>query len=292
MRSLRGFSLVAASLWTTAASAAPIESAIPHGHIGQLRVEVSQAGHVVRSLVLHLPLTSEPSGPTNLLAEQHLTAGQQAAWDHRNRTITENMIDPDEMTRIWTGFAKSCDPAPESAACAAAKEEVDALQARTSRANARAEAQLASGPAMDADSNRFQKWGGNPERGCGTAVSRIGPKVHRLVHAAGDELTLDAVNICSSQLVLDRRTGRAFLKISPLIYVAPGDRMGTFNLDHLQRKASNIEVEPGGPIGSPPHAILRELRIEGSLDAFTASARLPAKTGAPLEVKIDFHRGR
>jgi hypothetical protein len=201
------------------------------------------------------------------------------------------MIDPDEMTRIWTDFAKACDPAPESAACAAAKEEVNALQARTSAANARAEAQLASGPSMEAESHRFQKWGGNPDNGCGIVVSRIGPKAHRLAHAAGDELTADAVNICSSQLVLDRRTGRAFLKINPLIYFAPGDRVGTFNLDHLQRKAPDIVVEPGGALGIPPHAILRELRIAGSLDAFSASARLPAKTGAPLEVKIEFRQG-
>jgi hypothetical protein len=34
----------------------------------------------------------------------HADLGQQAAWDHRNRTITENMIGPDEMTRIWTDF--------------------------------------------------------------------------------------------------------------------------------------------------------------------------------------------
>jgi hypothetical protein len=122
-------------------------------------------------------------------------------------------------------------------------------------------------------------------------VSRVGPKAHRLANAAGDDLTPEAVNICSSQLVLDRRTGSVFLKIDPLIYVAPGDRAGTFDLDHLQRRAPSIVVEPGGALGTPPHAILRELRIEGSLDAFSASARLPAKTGAPLEVKIEFRKG-
>jgi hypothetical protein len=291
MRRVHGLSWLAVGVCTTPAAAAPVDSAAQAGLSGRLRIEVTQAGPVGRSLTLDFPLTSEPSGPSNPLAAEGLTEGQQAAWDHRNRTLTENMIDPEEMTRVWTNFAKSCDPAPESAACARARGEVEALEARSIAANARAEAQLASGPAMDADSHRFQKWGGNPDRGCGTVVSRVGAKAHRLAHSAGDALTAEAVNICSSQLVLDRRTGRAFLKINPLIYFAPGDRVGTFDLEALARTSSNVIVEPGGRLGSPPHAVLRELQVIGSLDAFTASARLPARTGAPLHVKIEFRKG-
>lgn len=290
MRGLHGLCLLAAAVWTSEISAAPVDAAFPAGLSGRLRIEVTQVGSVPRSLVLDLPVTSESSSAVNPLSALVVTEGQQAAWDHRNQTIMENMISPEEMTRVWSGFAKACDPAPASVACAKAKAEIEALEAKTSAANTRAEAQLAAGPAMDADNNRFQKWGGNPDRGCGIVVSRIGSKVHRLSHSAGDALSVEAVSICSSELVLDIRTGHAFLKISPLIYFAPGDRSGTFDLEQLQRTAPNIVVEPGGPIGSPPQAIIRELQVTGSLQDFAASARLPSKTGAPLQVRFEFRQ--
>lgn len=281
--------LILAGACAFAAAAAPRDQPVRGGQTARLRIEVTQGGATPRSLILDLNVVSEETAPINMLADGGLTAGQQQAWDHRNQVLTESAPDPDEYARVWANFAAACDPAPRGPACVDATAQVGALQARLDAVAGQAEAKLTTGPAMDVDNHRFQKWGGDIDGGCGTGVARLGARSVELTHAAGQGADAKRLGICLTELVLDRRTGRAFVKFNPLV-LAPTGEDGAFDLAALQRTAPNVHLEPGGHIGSPPHLILRELQPVGDLAAFTAAGRLPPRSGAPLEVRIQFQR--
>jgi hypothetical protein len=66
-----------------------------------------------------------------------------------------------------------------------------------------------------------------------------------------------------------------------------GGRLAPFNLEAMERSGADFKVDTGETF-SRPHAVLRRLRPVGEPDAFTAEGRLPARDGAPINVRLEF----
>ncbi|KQY89834.1 hypothetical protein [Brevundimonas sp. Root1423] len=265
------------------ASAAEL-GADPGGRRATLRLEASRAGG--RSLILQMNVISQPTTLLNLL-DPTPTDAQRDAQQHQARVFETHAVDMEQYGRLAEAFGDACVADENSSACATAKARFDAFNANAERLREQGEAALAAGPQGDVDDHRFQMWGGDADRGCGIATIVEPSGSTSLTHQAGQGAEAAGFDICWSELVLDRKTGEAFLKIDPMSHLLPGGRLAPFNLEALERSGPDFKVDPGGNF-SRPHAILRRLQPTGGADAFTAEGRLPARDGSPIIVRLEF----
>lgn len=225
-----------------ACAAAPQESPLPAGMKGrlQLSIEVANGNKLERSMRMELNMVSTETAPAHLLIDplDEDARRQQAHLDKAGSVLADKMAnrkpDPDLSADL-----DSCEKNQAGARCVRAlralQEQHDSMQAL--------------GAGFDAapewtSQHRYQGWGSDFAKGCGTVVAQIHGAKPVQLRLPIDDSEEARIFTCGTTFAIDRRARTAVLSIKPgnLEFPGPAARKGPSLLNYADfAKSSGVE---------------------------------------------------